>query len=279
VGKSSDKNFRGPKVILVTGASSGVGWATAERLQKAGHKVFGTSRSPEAKGPSGVTMLPLDVEQDESVRTCIRTVLANAGQVDVLISNAGRMVFGPCEEVPLAEAQRMFETNFWGAVRVVNAVLPGMRARKRGHVILVGSIAAWVALPLNAFYSASKAALGRYAESLRHETMDLGIHVALIESSEIATPFWEKANKVPTRFSDYALVRERVFAALKPLFASAPKPDALAAVIEEAACAADPEPVYRFGRFARRMPWMRVILPARFFERGLRKRFGLGSRN
>ncbi len=222
MGKSSSKNPGVSRVILVTGASSGIGWATAERFQRAGHRVFGTSRCAETKGPPGVTMLPLDVEQDESVRTCISTVLAEAGRVDVLVSNAGRLVMGPSEEVPLADAQRMFETNFWGAVRVVNAVLPGMRARKDGHVILVGSMSAWVTLPLNAFYSASKAALGRYAEALRHETMHLGIHVALIEPSEIATPFWERAHKVPARISDYTPLREPILAGLKPLFARAP---------------------------------------------------------
>ena len=272
----SDNHAREPKVILVTGASSGIGWATAERFRMAGHKVFGTSRSPEAKGPVGVTMLALDVEQDESVRTCLRTIHADAGRVDVLVSNAGRLVFGPSEEVPLAEAQRMFETNFWGAVRVVNAVLPGMRARKRGHVILVGSMAAWVAVPLNAFYAASKAALGRYAEALRHETTHLGVHVALVEPSEIATLFWERGTKVPSLLPDYLPIRDPVLAALPSLFAAAPKPDGLAAVIESVAYALDPKPVYRFGGLARLMPWMRVILPGRFFERGLRKQFGLG---
>jgi NADP-dependent 3-hydroxy acid dehydrogenase YdfG len=273
----SDKNSSDPKVILVTGASSGIGWATAERFRTAGHKVFGTSRSPEAKGPVGVTMLCLDVEQDDSVRTCVSAVLADAGQVDVLVSNAGRLVFGPSEEVPLAEAQRMFETNFWGAVRVVNAVLPGMRARKRGHVILVGSMAAWVALPLNAFYSASKAALGRYAEALRHEVMHLGLQVALIEPSEIVTAFWERAHKVPSRLPDYTPIRDPIFAGLKPLLARAPQPERLAALIDEVARAANPKPVYRFGGLARRMPWMRVILPGRSFERGLRRQFGLPS--
>lgn len=194
----------------------------------------------------------------------------------VLVSNAGRLVFGPSEEVPLAEAQQMFETNFWGGVRVVNAVLPGMRARKRGLVILVGSTAAWVALPLNAFYSASKAALSRYAEALRHETMHLGVRVSLVEPSEIATAFWERASKAPSRFPDYTPIRGPVFAALPSLFARAPHPNRLAALIEEVARVADPKPVYRFGGLARRMPWMRVILPGRSFERGLRRQFGLG---
>jgi NAD(P)-dependent dehydrogenase (short-subunit alcohol dehydrogenase family) len=221
-------------------------------------------------------MLPLDVEQDESVRACVGTVLSEAGHLDVLVSNAGRLVFGPSEEVPLAEAQRLFETNLWGTVRMVNAVLPGMRARRTGRLILIGSMAAWVALPFNGFYAASKAALGRYAEALRHETMHLGLRVSLVEPSEIATPFWKNALHPPTRLSDYAPIHDGLHRTLKAMFGSAPPPEALAATIEKIASRADPDPVYRFGGLSRRMPWMRVMLPARFFERGLRKNFGLG---
>jgi NADP-dependent 3-hydroxy acid dehydrogenase YdfG len=264
-----------PKVVLVTGASSGIGWVTAERLRMAGHQVFGTSRSADAKGPAGVRMLPLDVEHDASVGTCIGTVLAEAGRVDVLVSNAGRLVFGPSEEVPLPEAQRMFETNFWGAVRVVNAVLPGMRARRSGQIILVGSLSAWVTMPLNAFYSASKAALSRYAEALRHETMHLGIRVALVESGEVATSFLARGHTVPSQFAEYIPIREPILAGLKLLFAKALQPASLAAVIEAIAREAEPKPVYRVGGLARRMPWMRVVLPARFFERGMRRQFGI----
>jgi len=105
------------------------------------------------------------------VRGCIDWVLAEAGRLDVLVNNAGRLVWGPVEEVPLSVAQRMFEANFWGAARMVNAVLPGMRARHQGRVIVVSSVASWVTVPLNGYYSASKAALSRYAEALRHELL------------------------------------------------------------------------------------------------------------
>jgi NADP-dependent 3-hydroxy acid dehydrogenase YdfG len=263
-------------IALVTGASSGIGWATAEQLQRAGYRVFGTSRSREAKGPAGVTMLALDVEQDASVRACIGTVLGEAGHIDVLVSNVGRLVFGPAEEVPMAEAQRMFETNFWGTVRVVNAVLPGLRARKRGHIVVVGSVAAWLACPLNAFYAASKAALARYTEAVRVETLGLGVQVVLVEPSEVATRFWEVGHKVEPRLADYAPLG-RVYGAVAGLFANALEPEQIADAIVAIARDPAPKPVYRIGAIARRMPWMRVALPVRFFERGLRKRFGLGA--
>jgi len=267
------------KVILITGASSGIGWATAERFQKGGHRVFGTSRTPGAPGPKGVSMVPLDVDRDESVRACVESILSATGHLDVLINNAGRLIFGPSEEVPLAEAQRLFETNLWGTVRMVNAVLPAMRARRKGQLIFIGSMAAWVALPFNGFYAASKAALSRYAESLRHETLHLGLHVSLVEPGEIATPFWKNALHSPSQLSEYAPIREGLHRTLQGMFGSAPPPGALAAIIEKIAGSADPDPVYRFGGLARRLPWMRVLFPARFFERGLRKNFGLDPRS
>jgi NADP-dependent 3-hydroxy acid dehydrogenase YdfG len=266
-----------PRVVLVTGASSGIGWATAERFHTTGYRVFGTSRSPEVRGPAGVRMLPLDVEQEGSVRACIAAVLGEAGQIDVLVSNAGRLVFGTAEEVPMAEAQRLFETNFWGTVRMVNGVLPTMRARKSGHVIVVGSLAAWLAIPLNGFYAASKAALARFTEAVRGETRGLGLQVVLVEPSEAATRFWDVGQKVEPCLADYAQLRAGVYGALGKLFANALKPQAVAKVIVTAAGDAAPKPVYRVGALARRMPWMRVAMPARFFERGLRKRFGLAG--
>lgn len=265
------------KVILVTGASSGIGRVAAARFREAGHTVFGTSRTPHAGGPDGVTMLPLDVGDAASVEACAGAVLAAAGRIDVLVSNAGRMVFGPAEEVPLAEAQQMFEANFWGAARLVNAVLPSMRSAGRGHVVLVGSIAASVAIPLNAFYAASKAALARYAEALRQETRHLGVRVALVEPGDVRTRFWESARLVRARIPAYAPVRERVLAALQPLLAGAIDPGEVASAVVLAASADAPAPVYRVGSSARRIPWMRALMPAGSFEQGLRRRFGLAD--
>ena len=197
------------KVVLVTGASSGIGRVAAQRFAEAGHTVFGTSRAPGAGGPQGVSMLALDVADAASVEACVGAVLAEAGRIDVLVSNAGRMVFGPAEEVPLAEAQQMFETNFWGAARLVNAVLPAMRTRGRGHVVFVGSVAASVAIPLNAYYAASKAALARYSEALRQEVQHLGVRVTLVEPGDVRTRFWESARVVPSQIPAYASLRAR----------------------------------------------------------------------
>lgn len=266
-------------VVLVTGASSGIGWATAERLVATGHRVYGTSRARDPVGPAGVVMRTLDVEDHGSVQSCVERIVAETGRIDTLVSNAGRLVHGLIEDVPLATAQRMFETNFWGATRMVNAVLPGMRARRRGQIIVVGSLSVWVTVPLNAFYSASKAALTRYAEGLRYETRHLGIRVTVVEPSDVATSIWRKAERFPPRSSDYAGLAERALARLGPIVEGAAPPVEVGRLIADLVGEPDPGPVYRVGTLARRMPWMRVLMPARFFERGLRKRFGLDGKD
>jgi len=133
------------RVVLVTGASCGIGKATATLLAEKGFRVFGTSRRPSGAQDNGFQMLPLDVTSDQSVATCTSSVLEQAGRIDVLVNNAGIGVLGALEETSLAEARAVFETNFFGMVRMVNAVLPGMRHRKHGLIINLGSLAAGTA--------------------------------------------------------------------------------------------------------------------------------------
>jgi short-subunit dehydrogenase len=142
-------------------------------------------------------------------------------------------------------------------------------------VVVVGSVASGVAIPFNAFYSASKAALTRYTEALRQEVRHLGVRVALVEPGDVRTGFWDVARVAPPRVPAYAGLRERVLASLPSLLAGAIDPAEVAAAIEEAAMSDVPAPVYRVGASARRVPWMRALMPAAMFERGLRRRFGI----
>ncbi len=178
------------RVVLVTGASSGSGRSAAETFAARGWRVFGTSRTPRAETglANRVTMLPLDVRDDEAPRACVEEVTRRAGRLDVLVNNAGIMLFGPAEEVPLAAAQALFETNFWGAVRMVNAALPVLRRQRSGHIVNVGSVAGTTAIPMNGFYAATKHALAGYTEALRHEVHALGVRVALVEPSDFPRP-------------------------------------------------------------------------------------------
>ena len=158
------------RVVLITGASSGVGQSTARLLSHENYKVFGTSRNPAiAETIPAVEMLPLDVRTGDSVRACVEAVSSRAGHIDVLINNAGYELAGAVEELTSEETRAQFETNFFGVVRMVNAVLPAMRRQRHGHIVNVGSLAGVSSIPFLGIYSASKFALEGYTEALRHE--------------------------------------------------------------------------------------------------------------
>src|SRR5262245_34289403 len=168
------------QTALVTGASRGIGQLLAERLAQRGYRVFGTSRVAQVS-TGAVTMLALDVDDDNSVSACVEQVLRSAGRIDVLVNNAGRLDEGPLEEYSVANLQAVFDTNFFGVARMVNAVLPSMRGARRGRIVNVGSLSGLMPLPFMGAYCASKHALESYSESLRHELRPLGIHVSIVE--------------------------------------------------------------------------------------------------
>src|SRR5688572_13352137 len=169
--------------VLVTGASSGIGWQVAAHLVASGWRVFAASR--RALAPPGCTGLTMDVDDDTSVTRA----LADVGPLDAVVLCAGWGLAGAIEDTPAAEARAQLETNFFGAHRVVRAVLPAMRERRCGHVVIVSSLAATVPLPYQAFYSASKAALSSYAEALRLELAPSGVRVCCIEPGNFRTGF------------------------------------------------------------------------------------------
>src|SRR3989449_1777981 len=163
------------QTVLVTGASSGIGQAIAQLLTERGFNVYGTSRKPTGK------LIPLDVRSDDSVRACIDRV----GPIDVLVNNAGYSLMSAAEETSIDEAKAQLETNFFGAVRMVNAVLPAMRKAGAGKIINIGSLAGITAIPFSAFYTASKFAIDGYSEALWHEVRPFGIHVTDRKSTRL----------------------------------------------------------------------------------------------
>lgn len=177
------------KVVLITGASSGIGRAMVGRLAARGYRVFGTSRQPVGPEVEGVPLLPLDVRDAASVAACLATVLARAGRVDVLVNNAGYGLAGAVEEVTPADLQAQLETNLIGVARVTRAVLPVMRAQGGGRIVAVSSMAGQIGLPFFGAYAASKFALEGYMEALRHEVRPFNIQVALIVPGRIRTDF------------------------------------------------------------------------------------------
>jgi NAD(P)-dependent dehydrogenase (short-subunit alcohol dehydrogenase family) len=193
-------------VALVTGTSTGIGFATAVAFARAGHNVYATMRHPDrapdlastaAKDKLPIKILPMDVDDDASVVKATAQVLAGGGRIDVLVNNAGIDLKGPIEELPLAEFRRVMETNYFGALRCIQAVVPGMRARRSGHIINVTSIAGRVSVSSQAPYAASKWALEAASEALAQEVKSFGIHVSIVEPGVIATPIFDKRREVP----------------------------------------------------------------------------------
>jgi len=183
-------------VIFITGSSTGIGLATAVAFGRAGHDVFATMRNPDrapelasiaAKERLPIEVLPMDVDNDASVGKAVAGVLAESGRIDVLVNNAGIAVTGPVEELPLAEFRRVMETNYFGSLRCVQAVVRGMRERRSGHIINVSSIQGRISIPSYAAYAASKCALEAASEALAQETKSFGIKVSIVEPGMIAT--------------------------------------------------------------------------------------------
>ena len=187
------------QVALVTGASSGIGYATAKALQSAGYRVFGTSRRAAAQRSDGVTMMTCDVTDDTSVAKMVADVLAEAGRIDLLVNNAGMGLFGGAEESSTSQAHALFDVNVFGLFRVTNAVLPTMRRQRQGKIVNLSSVQGFIPAPYFALYSSTKHAVEGYSESLDHELRPFGIRVVLVEPAYTRTSFEENLAKPDQR--------------------------------------------------------------------------------
>ncbi|NRB59175.1 MAG: SDR family oxidoreductase [Winogradskyella sp.] len=175
------------KVVLITGGSSGIGKSVGEYLQEKGFTVFGTSRNPKNYPNSKFPIVALDVTKKETIASCVSEVVEKASRIDVLVNNAGAGITGPVEEIPDEEIKRNFETNFFGPINVIKAVLPTMRNQNSGMIINVTSIAGYMGLPYRGVYSASKGALEIITESFRMELKDFNIEMTNVAPGDFAT--------------------------------------------------------------------------------------------
>ncbi|WP_122388091.1 oxidoreductase, partial [Pseudomonas savastanoi] len=176
------------KTAIVTGASSGIGRATAEALVRSGYTVFGTSRKI-GESATQVSMRTCDVTDDDSVSALVSSVLAQTGRIDLLVNNAGIGLIGGSEEFSIPQVQALFDVNLFGVIRMTNAVLPSMRERGQGRIINIGSILGLIPAPYSSHYSAVKHALEGYSESLDHEVRAFNIRVSVIEPAFVRTVF------------------------------------------------------------------------------------------
>jgi NAD(P)-dependent dehydrogenase (short-subunit alcohol dehydrogenase family) len=260
------------KVILITGASSGIGLASANLLAQRGHTVFGTSRTPERRQIEGFELLQLDVRSDESVSACIQTVIERTGRIDVLVNNAGHGMVGFLEEVTLDDAKAIFETNFFGVLRMVNTVLPIMRTQGSGHIINVSSLAGLIGLPSEGMYAATKFALEGYTETLWYELKRLSIRVSLLEPGDYNTPIvMQSASQT---IEDYRTLQPRVIPTRAALLRNAPDPTPVARMLAHMVESKSPRLRYQVGREKWDVMWKR-FLPEWVFEWFARRTFKL----
>lgn len=277
MGVSTAASSLAGRVVLVTGASSGIGRVTARLLAKRGARVFGTSRRQRPR-EGGVEMVSLDLRSTASVQDCVDRVLARAGRIDVLVNNAGAVHEGFAEETTEADAAAVMDVNFFGTVRLVNAVLPGMRVRREGRIVNVGSLAAWIGEPGEAFYAASKAALARYTEALRHEVWHLGITVCLVEPGAFTTEVLDAASASRPTIADYDGPRERAQRALHTALLRGGRPRDAAAVIARVTATPAPRARYHAGRDSAWVPYLTTLLPQRLVDLALRRSYRLPIR-
>jgi len=268
------------KVVLVTGASSGFGAATVAELVRAGHRVYGTSRRaapPPADAPHP-TMLPMDVRDAASVAAAVDLVLAREGRIDVLVNNAGVGIAGAVEDTSDQETQALFDTNLFGAHRLIRAVLPAMRRQGGGLIVNVGSMAGEIAIPFQAFYSATKAALAALSHALRIEAAPHGIVVTLLEPGDFRTGFTEHRETAAAAGTNPAY-RDRCRQAVGVMERDeqhGADPAAVARLIADLVGRARPRPAYLIGMWAQRLA-VRVarVAPGRLREWLLRAYYGV----
>ncbi len=260
------------KIALVTGAASGIGQATAELLAKTGYKVYGTSRRGGDASRRSFEMLPLDVTSDESVDAAARQLMQREGRIDLLVNNAGFGVApAGAEESSIEQARSIFDTNFFGIVRMTRAVVPHMRRQGSGRIINIGSVLGFLPMPYGALYAATKHAIEGYSESLDHELRTRGIRVSVIEPAYTKTPFDANFLEPDAKLDEYREVRAAVNQRVKEVMATAGQPGVVADVVLKAVSAARPRLRYTAGGLAGRLRLLRRFAPAGLVDAGIRR--------
>ncbi len=259
-------------VVLITGASSGIGRAIASAFADKGFEVFGTSRNPQRTEPiAGVELISLDVTDAASVTDAVSTIVQRAGRIDIVVNNAGFGVIGAAEESSTAQAQELFDTNFFGLVRVTREVLPYLRSQGSGRIVNVGSVLGFLPAPYAALYAASKHAVEGYSESLDHETREFGVRVTVVEPGYTSTSFEANATDADSPIGSYAPAREHIKSVLAQSIHAGDDPAVVAQVVVKAATSRVPRRRYPAGPLARRLTLLKKFAPSALLDKGVRK--------
>jgi NAD(P)-dependent dehydrogenase (short-subunit alcohol dehydrogenase family) len=262
-------------VAIVTGASGGIGEASARALHAAGYRVFGTYRRPPATRSPGIEYLACDVTSDESVKAAVGEVLSKTARIDLLVNNAGVGLIAGAEESSLEQAKSLFDVNLFGVVRMTNAVLPAMRRQRAGRIVNISSVMGLIPAPFMALYAASKHAVEGYSESLDHETRSSGIRVVLVEPAYTQTSFEGNVYQADQRLDLYQSARTNAEGVMRDAMKVADSPELVASAVVKASTAANPNRRYPAGRMARQVSLLRRFVPESAFDRSLRKQMRL----
>lgn len=266
------------KVILVTGASSGLGLACANALQSNGHIVYGSARNLSRLQSVSFKPIELDVTDDTSVSNAIAKIVKAEGKLDVLVNNAGNGVAGPAYTMLVESAKKQFEVNFFGVVRMCSAALPGMIENKQGLIINISSLAGLFGLPYQSMYSASKYAIEGYSQSLRMELRNTGVKVVVINPGDFKTGFTQSREKISFTITNSKLESEYnvAVASIEKDESIGQSPDSLAKKLCKIVDASNPSHRYLVGAFGQTIaPTLKRILPGSLFEKLMNDHYGI----
>ncbi len=265
------------KVVFITGASSGIGKAIAEFLQNKHFIVYGTSRNPERNPDSKIQLIQLEVTDTASIQSAVNEVLHREGRIDILINNAGIGITGALEEIPTAEMRRNFDTNLFGPIEVIKAVLPQMRQQRSGLIINITSIAGYMGLPFRSLYSASKGALELITEALRMEVKPFGIEVTNIAPGDFATNIAQGRYHAPlVENSDYNKAYKQTLDLMDSHVDAGNNPLEMAKAVYKVINTPHPKVHYKVGSFLQKFSiLLKRILPDKVYENMLMNHYKL----
>ncbi|MCD9576598.1 SDR family oxidoreductase [Flavobacterium soyae] len=257
------------KVVLITGGSSGIGKSIGEFLHAKGFVVYGTSRNPEKVSNSVFPLVALDVRNADSIKTAVNKVIETSGRLDIVINNAGVGITGPLEEIPIEEIKNNFETNFFGPIEVMKAVLPQMRKQKSGLIINITSIAAYMGLPYRSVYSASKGALELITEALRMEVKQFGIEITNVAPGDFATNIASGRYHAPVlKDSAYEKAYGNTLAAMNEHVDAGSNPNEMAEAVFKIIQKDKPKVHYKVGVFMQKFSIvLKRALPDKVYEK------------
>lgn len=265
------------KVVLITGGSSGIGKSIGQFLHTKGYTVYGTSRNPDGIKDSLFPLLELDVRKYETISAAVAQIIAKEGRLDVVINNAGVGITGPLEEIPAAEIKNNFETNFFGPLEVMKAVLPQMRRQKSGLIINVTSIAAYMGLPYRSVYSASKGALQLITEALRMEVKSFGIHITNVAPGDFATNIASGRYHAPlVKGSSYEIPYGATLSTMNEHVDAGSDPMQMAHIVYAIMQDKQPKVHYKVGAFMQKFSIvLKRVLPDKLYEKMLMNHYKL----